>query len=718
MRIRRFVVRLVIGLLSTVVVLALLFVGAGALALNTEWRLPEPREVGGPSTLYDRDGQAWYRFVSDVERSAIPLEQISENLREAVLATEDHRFYEHPGVDPVGVVRAVWQNVTEARISQGASTLTQQYVKLTFTGADRTLSRKVREAVLAIQIEKDMSKDEILAAYLNRVYFGEGAYGAQAAAVRYFDVPASELTLAQAATIASTLGRPASYSPIDDPDGTTQRRNIVLQEMADYGFRTQSQADAAIAEPLALRPFTNPAPAAPYLVEEIRRQLLEVYGPDRLYRGGLSITSTVDLDRQFLLEQQMIPHLPAEPGFEPAAVALDPSTGDVIAAWSGRDFGASQVDLALGNDYGRPSGSTFKVFALAAALEQGYTLDSRWPAPSQVTIGDWSPRGGGCGGNCSLLQATQNSVNTVFAQVADAVGTRSMVQMAERLGVRSTLRDNDLTQVLGTSSVTPLDMASAFGTLANDGIACPARMVLNVTDPTGALVPPPDPRQPDPDLVEDWGDRIRAEGWTLRPEVLGRCHRVVAEGVARRANVALQAVVANGTARRADIGRPQAGKTGTTSDSAQVWFVGFTPDLAMSVMVSHRDGDIPLRNLPGCGSECFGGRLPATIWSDISTALLQGVPPTVFPEPEEGDRTEGDTPRVPRPQAPVPRNGSNGAGSSSPPPPPPPAAPAPEPDPRGEPVPPPAPVPPPPPPEDDPPGPNGGIVGEILGGGG
>ncbi len=489
MRTRRFLLRLTVGLVSTVVVLALLVVGAGALALNTEWELPRPREVGGPSTLYDRDGAPWYRFVADVERTEIPLSQISPNLRDAVLATEDHRFYSHPGVDPLGVVRAVWQNVTDARISQGASTLTQQYVKLTFTGADRTISRKIREAVLAIQIEKDMSKDEILEAYLNRVYFGEGAYGAQAAAVRYFDVPASELTLAQAATIASTLGRPASYSPIDDPEGTLRRRDIVLQEMATFGLRSQDEVDAAIAEPLALRPYTVPAPAAPYLVEEIRRQLLDVYGPDRLYRGGLAITSTVDLDRQDELERRMIPHLPAEPGFEPAAVALDPATGDVIAAWSGRDFGTSQVDLALGNDYGRPSGSTFKVFALAAALEQGYELDSRWPAPSQVTIGDWRPRGGGCGGSCTLLQATARSVNTVFAQVADTIGTRSMVQMAERLGVQSTLRDNDLTQVLGTSSVTPLDMASAFGTLANDGVACPARLVLGVTDPDGSVVP-------------------------------------------------------------------------------------------------------------------------------------------------------------------------------------------------------------------------------------
>ncbi|MEO2105779.1 MAG: penicillin-binding transpeptidase domain-containing protein, partial [Actinomycetota bacterium] len=255
--------------------------------------------------------------------------------------------------------------------------------------------------------------------------------------------------LAQAATIAQTLGRPADYSPIDDPDGTLERRNRVLEEMVQYGFVEQADADAARLQPLGLVDTNTSAPAAPYLVEEIRRQLLDAYGPDLLYKGGLQITATVELDQQWALERQMVTHLPEEVGFEPAAVALEPTTGDVLAAWSGRGFEVSQVDLALNPDYGRPSGSTFKVFALAAALEQGYTLDSSWAAPGQITIGDWSPRGGGCGGRCSLRQATASSVNTVFAQVAEAVGSGPMTQMATRLGVQSTLRDNDLTQVLG-----------------------------------------------------------------------------------------------------------------------------------------------------------------------------------------------------------------------------------------------------------------------------
>ncbi|WP_370325752.1 transglycosylase domain-containing protein [Euzebya sp.] len=711
---RRIVVRLAIATGVVVVGGALLALVAALAVLHIDWDLPPERPLGRPSVLFDADGTPWHSFVADVSHAEVALAGISPHLRDAVVATEDHRFYDHRGVDPAGVLRAVWQNVRRGEIVEGASTLTQQYVKLTFTGSERTFRRKVREAVLAVQLEKERSKDEILAAYLNRVYFGEGAYGAQAAALTYFGVPAADLTLAQAATLASTLGRPADWSPVDDPEGTRRRRDVVLAEMAAHGFASAADVAAAQAEPLGLSPVRRPPPAAPYLVEEIRRQLLATIGPDRLYHGGLAIQSTVDLDDQYELERRMAGHLPADPAVEPAAVALDPSTGDVLAAWSGRDFAESQVDLALSSDYGRPSGSTFKVFALVAALEQGYALDSSWAAPAQIRIGDWEPRGGGCGGRCSLAQATSSSINTVFAQVAESVGVPAMVEAAGRLGVRSTLRDDDLTQVLGTASVTPLDMASAFGALANDGVACPARVIRGITDADGQPVAVPDPRQPDPADVEAWHLSMVAAGWAVpEAEELGRCHRAVPAGVARRATTALRAVVDGGTGTRAAIGRPQAGKTGTTSDSTQVWFAGYTPDLSLAVMVSHRDGDVPLRGLDGCGGACYGGQLPARMWADLATGLLADVAPRDFPAPEVGD-DDGVERRTP-PAGPAP----------PPPPPPPPPAPAPpppappQPDPQPEPVAPPPPAAPPPepepPPEEDPPGP-GGLIGELLGG--
>lgn len=635
----RILTRVGIALASAVLVVLMLLLGAATIALSIEWDVPREQELPGPSSLFDRDGVPLYRFAAEVERREVPLAAISVHLRDAVVAAEDHRFYEHRGVDPIAVLRAVWNNLRHDTITQGGSTLTQQYVKNAFVGTERTWSRKIREAVISLQLEKDLTKEQILEAYLNRVYFGAGAYGAEAAALTYFDKPASDLTLAEAATLASVIARPSDYNPRADPAGALARRNRVLDQMAEHGFRSPAEVRAAQAAPLGLAEPEPFQPAAPYVIEEIRRQMLAAYGPDLLYGGGLAITATLDVDRQFELEHRMLQHLPADPAVEPAAVAVDPATGDVLAAWSGRDFNASQVDLALSQDYGRPTGSAFKVFALVTALEEGYDLEDTFPAPATERIGDWTPSGGGCGGRCTLLEATVRSVNTAYANIGNAVGVADFTDMARRLGVRSTLRDHDLTQVLGTASVTPLDMASAFGTLANDGIACPARVVLRVTDHEGNPLPPPDPRQPTQPERTRWQARILGQGWDVDlREDLGRCYRAVAPGVARRANVALEQVVQRGTGQAADIGRPQAGKTGTTSDHTQAWFVGYTPDLSLAVMVSHRDGDVPLHDLPGCSGPCFGGEAAAPIWADLAEGLLAGVPPRPFPAPQDDER--------------------------------------------------------------------------------
>ena len=551
--------RMAIALASFAVVVTGLAVAAGFIALSIDWEIPPPQEILGPSSVFDRDGRPLARFSAEVERREVPLSAISMALRDAVVAAEDHRFYEHRGVDPIAVLRAVWSNVRSGSVREGGSTLTQQFVKNAYVGDERTLWRKVREAIVSIQLEKELTKDEILEAYLNRVYFGQGAYGAEAAALTYFDKPAAELDLHEGALLASVLPEPSRYNPFTDPEGALDRRNVVLQEMATYGLVTQDRADAAMALPLDLVPQQLPPQGAPYFTEEVRRQLLEAFGPDLVYNGGLIVHTTIDLDLQDELERRMQAHLPGDPAFEPAVAVVDPATGDVLAAWSGRDFGASQVDLALGQDYGRPSGSTFKVFALATALEEGWTLSSTWPAPTQVTINDWSPQGGGCGGRCTLLQATAASVNTVYAQVARDVGAGDFTEMARRLGVTSTLRDDDLTQVLGTASVTPLDMASAMATLANDGIACPARVVTDVIEPDGVPQPPPDPRAPTAEERAAWEARMLGEGFAVDPTDHGRCYRAVDAAVARQVTVALRAVVAE-RHRAARRHRPAAGR--------------------------------------------------------------------------------------------------------------------------------------------------------------
>lgn len=632
---------MVFALLCCALVCGGMLLGAGAVALAVDWDIPEADEIPGPSTLRDRDGTALHRFRAEIERRPVPLARITPSLRTAVVATEDYRFYAHPGVDPLSVIRAVVSNVRTGRVTQGGSTLTQQYVKNVYVGSDRSLYRKVREAVVSVQLEKELTKDQILEQYLNRAYFGDGAYGAEAAALSYFGKQASELTLGESALLAATLSAPSRLSPRSDPVQATRARDAVLDEMLRRGMADPAAVAGARAVPLVLAPSGQPAPAAPFVVEEARRQLLDHYGPELLYNGGLDITLTVDLDRQFALERAVIPHLPADPLYDIGVAVVDPPTGDVIAAWSGRDFGGQQVDLALGGGtLGRQPGSSFKPVVLTTAIEEGMNLDTTYPAPATLQIADYRLAGGGCGGTCTLRDATVSSVNTVYAQLGNDVGVADFTDLARRLGMRAEFTDDDLAQALGSAQVTPLDMASANATLANDGVACPARLVLAVEGPDGAPLPTvPDPRQPTPEQRAAWAQRLEDQGFRLPPEDLGRCHRAVAPSVARTVTTALQAAVTDGTGQDAQIGRPQAGKTGTSQESKDLWFSGYTPDLAAAVFLGYIPSEIPVRGLPGCRGACFGGDVAAPIWRDVATALLADVPPRPFPPPVEPERS-------------------------------------------------------------------------------
>jgi membrane peptidoglycan carboxypeptidase len=431
--------------------------------------------------------------------------------------------------------------------------------------------------------------------------------------------------------------------------------------MQRHGLARAGEVAAAQGEELVVQPRTANRPAAPYYVEEIRKQLLAhpEIGPERLYHGGLRITAALDVEQQFALEREVMELLPPDPRLDAGVAAVDPTTGDVLAAWSGRDFAASQVDLALRQSSGRPSGSTFKVFALGAALEDGKSLQSRYPSPGRLTIGTWSPSGAnGCGNPCSLLEATVRSSNTAFASVARDVGTVAFTEMAYRLGVRSTLSQDpgELAQVLGTADVTPLDMASAFGTIANDGVACPARLMTEVRAADGSPLPVPDPRQPTEEQRERWAAHLTELGYDFGDEELGRCYRAVAPSVARSMTVALEQAVTRGTGTNAMIDRPAAGKTGTTQDSRMVWFAGYTPHLSMAVAFGGVAEQMPLRSVPGCGRSCFGGQLPAAMWRQAALALHAGVEPEPFPEPIEDERVVPDRRRLGTP------GGSGGSG--------------------------------------------------------
>lgn len=674
---RRILARLGIIALAGTIVSVGLVASLGALALEVDWQLPEPNDVGEPSMLVDRDGTALYRFAAEVQRTPLPLSHIAEPLQEAVVAVEDHRFYEHEGVDPFSVARAVVRNVTAGSIREGGSTLTQQYVKTAFTDADRTFARKAREAVLAMQLEKEEDKDTILESYLNQAYFGDGAYGAQAAAQSYFGVNASKLSLPQAATLAGLLTAPSDLSPRHHPERARTRRNLVLDRMADLDMITDAEHRTARRQRLAIADRDDEASAAPYYVERVRQQLLADpdIGSDRLYYGGLRITAGLDVDRHLELRRAITENLPPDESLDAGAAVVDPETGDVVAAYSGRDFNDSQVDLALRPSSGRPSGSTFKTFALTAALEDDWTLESTYRAPSRITIADWTVGGsGGCPSPCTLLRATMHSANTVFAQLARDVGGERVTEMSVRLGSRSRFEHPGvLSHVLGTGDVTPLDMASTFATLANDGVACPARLVTEVRAPDGSPIDPPDPRQPSEEERERWAARLDELGYDLDDDEdeLGRCYRAVAPSVARAAVHALQGVVDRGTGTRAALDDwPVAGKTGTHDDgngnSRAIWFTGTTPKLAMSVTFGGREGLTPLRGLPACGGgDCYGGQLTADLWREAAERLHAGMEPSEFGEllaserrnvEDEESTSEPESPSGSQPESPPERD--------------------------------------------------------------
>ncbi len=640
------------------------------------------------SKVYDSDGGLITSLHKTENRTVIPLSKIPKRVREAVIAIEDERFYEHQGVDLRAVLRALLANAQSGEIREGGSTITQQLVKNLIISpgaiADRTLERKITEAALSRQLEKKLSKKEILESYLNTVYFGNGAYGVQEAARTYFGRPAGKLTLAQAATIAGLIQAPEDYDPYDDPKAATERRDLVLSKMRQLGWASPEKVDRAQKQKLKLQKVSKKDryPAA-YFMDYVQR--LITYDPrfeavgetisqrtKRLFKGGLRIHTTVDLDMQRAAEEAVASVLSYEGDPAGSLVAIDPKTGHVKAMVGGRDYFATEkedprakLNLAIANEpglgrvkdvepvpdehdvelrapgTGRQAGSAFKVFALAAAIEEGIPLSKTYQAGSQVVfpgLGEngtdykvQNYEGGSFGSSLSLLEATVNSVNVVYAQlVINDIGEEAVTDVAERMGISG--YDPLLavpSAVLGTNVVNPLDMASAYGTLAANGTHHPPVAITKITAPDGEV------------LYKD----------ETEPE------EAIEPAVAYLATTALQQVIERGTgATYGDIGRPAAGKTGTAQEYRDAWFVGYTPDLVASVWVGYPEGSIemkpdctystqpckPTRTLTSGG--VTGGSFPTQIWSAFMLQALSGVPASSFVPPAAGTVTvEVDT---------------------------------------------------------------------------
>jgi penicillin-binding protein 1A len=602
-------------------------------------RLEDQRErpLAQTSFIYASDGTGITELHATEDRVVLTADQMSPNVRDAVVAIEDRRFYVHGGIDLHSILRAAAVDLSRGEFVEGGSTITQQLVKNLYTGDASSLERKIDEAALALQMERTFSKDDILTTYLNTVYFGEGAYGVEAAAETFFGVHASELTLAQSAMLAGLITAPNHFDPFIRPDSAEGRRDVVLRKMREMGTITHEERREARLEPLdvARSDGTERYPF-PYFVDYLKRWFLSnpAFGKtydDRyrlLFTGGLRITTTLDPSIQKGAEYA-VGQILRYPGRDPdaAVTVLDPRTGYVRAMVGGRDThywtdtNAGRVNLATdAGGSGRQTGSAFKAFALVAALSHGYSPDSTFAAPASITLplpggGTWhvTNADGHDYGTLSLRSATEESVNTVYAQLIQQLGADTVVRTAETMGMRCCTDVGEPRKpllavdsaVLGSNEANSLEMASAYGTLATGGRRVAPVPVESVVGPDGTILWQADPR----------------------PE------QVVDPQVAAAANDILQDVVLYGTGTAANIGRPQIGKTGTDDNHDNAWFVGAVPQLSAAVWVGFHEGQIPMEP-PRTRITVFGGTWPAQIWRVLMQKATASLPPEPFPTPE------------------------------------------------------------------------------------
>jgi len=626
--------------------LALAVVAAACHVPRLEDEEREARELPQTSFMLAADGSIITTFHHE-NRIVVPLEDIPDIVRRAVVAVEDRRFYQHSGIDLRALLRAAYVDATEGHIVEGASTITEQYIKNRYLDSDRTLSRKVKEAVLAWQLEHQLSKNEILTRYLNTVYFGQGAYGIQAAARTYFSEPASDLTLQQTALLVALIPAPSAYDPAKDPNLARERRDMVLGILREQGVIDAGQYQATLARGLGLRLRNRDRYPAPYFADFVQQWLLSnpAFGlstdarRDLLYSGGLRIHTTLrprlQRDAERAVKEILI--YPTDP--YAAMTVIDPRTGHILAMVGGRDFFSpedpvAQVNLATGGSTGRQAGSTFKPFALVAAMLNGIPPQHVYDAPPSITI----PLPGKCqapgqpywpvenfdgygAGPMTVEQATINSVNVVYAQIVrdlgrgDAcLGASKVVEVARALGVNSPelMRmgvGEPLARVpaavLGAEQVNTVEMASAYATLADVGYRSPPLAVTRVTNADGKVL---------------WREHDRRRIAVDPP-------------VAYVADEILQKVVLEGTGIAAGIGRPAIGKTGTGQAFRDAWFVGAVPQLSAAVWVGFPQEEAsmvaPRTRLP----EVLGGTWPAQIWHLFMSKATRNLPVQAFPQP-------------------------------------------------------------------------------------
>lgn len=600
--------RVFLGVLIIVLVMVL-GVGCGFLTatMNTREDLADVRPPAS-SQIYDINGNELANIHAEENRVPVSIRQIPKDLQNAFVAVEDNRFYDHIGVDPKGILRAVVSNITSKEVAEGGSTITQQLAKNAYLTQERTMKRKIQEVFLALRLEQQYTKQEILELYLNQIYFGQGAYGVQAAAKTYFGKDVSELDTNECAVLAGIPKSPNYYSPLNSMEAAQKRKATVLDQMVKYGYMNAMTANSLKKEPLKLaKPHADDNSNTPkYFVNYVIQELINKYGADAVYKDGLKIYTTIDMDMQRAAEEAM-KNLPnsstdANGNKQPqgALVAIDPATGYIKAMVGGR--GTDQFNRATMAE--RQPGSAFKPFVFAAALESDYSPSSMID-DKPLKIGDWSPQNYNrtFNGMVSLRYTAEQSLNVPTVKLAQEIGLDKVIYYAKEMGISSLVmdgssahNDKNFAITLGglTRGVTPLELTSAYGTFANSGIHVAPVAIIKVLDRNGKI-------------MEE-----------ARPET----KQVMKRSSAEELTSMLMGVVQRGTGTRANIGRPAAGKTGTTSDYLDAWFVGYVPDLVCGVWVGCDDN----ASLGGM----TGGATPAVIWKAFMSKALNGTPVKQF----------------------------------------------------------------------------------------
>ena len=593
-------------------VICLMIMGASVLygfsSLFAPPNMDETLIPDAASQFYDINGNVIYTTLSEERRIPVNIDKIPKHVQKAFIAIEDNRFYEHSGIDYRGTARALVSTLSGREV-QGGSTITQQLAKNAFLTQERSLTRKIREAFIAKELEHKYTKDEILSMYLNRIYFGQGAYGIESASMYYFDKHVQNLDIAEAATLAAIPKSPNYYNPFENPQESKKRQELVIDQMVKYGFITADQAAQAKAKKMVYS-TSHKAKNDPrgYFFDMISQKVIEEVGADALYKGGLKIYTTLDMDMQKAAENAMR-HLPSyytdgkkltQP--QMALAAVDPKTGYVKAMIGGRGQDKfNRATLAV-----RQPGSAFKPFVYLTAMQNGFTPASIIEDKEEEFAKGWKPQNSDMQwhGKVSLRTALKRSFNVPTIKLAREVGVDKIVANAEKMGI-STLVDSgaysdvNLAMALGglSKGVNPLEMASAYGVLATNGLYSKPMALLKIVDREGKVL-------------------YQAKSQTKR---------VIDAASAYMTTNMLEDVLVSGTAGGMGIGRPAAGKTGTTDTYIDAWFVGYTPDLSTAVWVGD-DNNKPMQRMYGSGA-------PLSIWHEFMVNALASTPRTGFSNP-------------------------------------------------------------------------------------